>query len=176
MTDTTVRLADPEGYLQELRLAVDGKYIGLLRKYFDDYKEKNTLIKFIANDPSRTGQEFTDEDYLIGIADAVASMNSTEPIDQVFGPLSPIPLDLFLGFGRVAMLEMSMRRRAANELMYSAEGTSVDTQKFNQFKGLMESERNFFTDKLKRYKRGLNLADAYGGLPTSYSWAYVVLR
>lgn len=173
-----VNMRDESSYFQQITKAVPASLLGLIRRKLGDYPEMNRLIQKVDGDRTRTGEEFSSEDYLMGVTNALSSINSEEPASIQFQPrtdLNMVPMDIFLGYSVCEMLEMAVLRRTKNELVYSAQGVSVDTQKGERYRVLCETQRAYYRDKCRRYKKYIDIQMAWGGLSSSYGFNYVML-
>lgn len=159
---------DSAGILARIKTTVKPDMVNLLRLYVQDMPEKNDLTD--------NEQEYTDLEVRLAILKSFDEINSIAPINiQLAVPGRAIPLDFFLNFGAIALLEMSIHRRLRNEVSYSDSGVSIDSTKFEKYLGLMERIRGFYTPKVAKYKMSVNMAAVSGLQPSGYLYEYLVI-
>jgi len=136
------------------------RLIDRLRRYLRDDSVLNTLI---------TGEESSDEQLLDALDDSVDDWNTTPP------PLAPIRLDthpsrrLLIRGAAIEILGSAGILQSRNRLDYSDGGVTVRvSDKAPDYQAWAEKLINDYERKKLEFKKALNLAQAYGDVPSEY--------
>lgn len=151
---------DGSNLLAEIKNKITPQGIAWLRQYMGDTPEFNDLREGV--------NELKDEDLAMSLLSGADFINSIPPLLQiaVAGPRSPnthlLPVSSFIA------MEMMVHRRLRMELASSDSTVSTDRQKADKWLALLEKQRVFYHELIRRYKIAINAGRSGTFLPSGY--------
>jgi hypothetical protein len=159
--------SDPSNFqdsaLYQMKALVKPESIALLRMWVQDMPGKRELLD------ERTGPtEYTDEECAMALLVAKDTMNSIPPPILEVRPGVGAPRNFVLGFASIALIEISLPRRLANELAFSDSNVAVDDTKFDKAMNYLDRLNQRYVAQWQRYKMSANVNQVRSFVPSGY--------
>jgi hypothetical protein len=159
--------SDPSNFQSSTLLAIKSRVtpesIAILRSWVQDLPGKRELL-----DEQSGPTEYSDEECALALLIAADTMNSVPPPIMRVEAGRGAPLSFVLGFASIALLEMSLPRRLANELAFSDSNVAVDDTKFEKAMGYLDRLNQRQMALWMRFKKSANLSNVRGFVPSGY--------
>ena len=137
------------------------KLVGRLRKFLRDHDELNKLLD---------RKESSDQQLKMAIEDALDDWNNTPPLlNAVTFEQHPAPRLLIRGAAIEVLISAGIWH-SRNRLSYSDGGITVSVHdKAQEYSGWIGQMRADYERKKTETKKAINMAAAWGGVPSEYS-------